>query len=271
MYAAQQQGLIDSFARSVQTGTESLTSIAIIMGGGTRGDQWASAVKDRLATWGVATNPAAEIRKIIMSGQRAQREAGAALMQELIAAGYTPYDPKQRDYTALVRVHLDGCESGEYPSATKTGQAVARDMATKLLAKASKKRLRRAFQENEDHPGMRRISAIMDNSSVVAAASGSVSTCLGTLANTHKIARMMDEQLRRIEVLEAELATTRGEVARANARLDLKDQGTDWKEAARAILLAEPGLSNRELARRVGRNEKSIRKYLKDIKGDIAD
>jgi hypothetical protein len=271
MYAAEQQAIIDSFARSVQAGLESPTSIAIIMGGGTRGDQWAHAVKDRLATWGVAASPAAEIRRIIMSSQRAQREASTALMQELIAAGYTPYNPKQGDYTAVVRVHLDGCESGEYPTATKTAQAVVGDMATRLLAKTNKKRLRRAFQENKEHPGMRRISAIADNSAVVAAASASVSTCLGTLANTHKIARMMDEQLRRTKALEAELAAVRAEATRANARLDLQDQGKDWKEAARAVLASEPAISNRELARRVGRDEKSIRKYLKDIKGGVAD
>lgn len=72
---------------------------------------------------------------------------------------------------------------------------------------------------------------------------------------------------KRMDAMEAELAAVKAEAARANARLDLKDQGKDWHEAARAILAAEPGTSNRELARRVGKDEKSIRNYLKALKG----
>lgn len=72
---------------------------------------------------------------------------------------------------------------------------------------------------------------------------------------------------KRVDAMEAELASVRAEAARANARLDLKDAGKDWKEAARAILQTQPNLSNRALAARVGKNEKSIRNYLKEIKG----
>jgi hypothetical protein len=267
MYATQErQASIDSFARSVQAGKESLNSIAATMGGGTRGQQWADQVKARLAEWGVTASPTAVIRRIIMQRQRSQREASAVLMQELIAAGFAPYNPKQEVYAAVVRVHLDGCESGIYPTARESAQAVAGDKAQKLLAKTNKKRLHKALQENKEHPGMRRISTVVNNSTVVAAVSGSVSTCLGALTNTHKIARMMGEQRERTEALEAELAAVKAEAARANARLDMKDQGKDWKEMARAILAVEPNIPKRELARRVHIHESTVRKYLTDLK-----
>lgn len=257
--------MLDRLTEAVIAGKDTVGNIA-----NTMGSRYAEIIQERLNALGHAGNKCGEVRRIIMQGQRAQKEASAALIQELRAAGCELYSPGQGDYTAVVRVHLDGCESGEYPTATKTAQAIVGDKATKLLAKANRKRLRKAFQQNNEHPGMRRISAIADNSAVVAAASVSVSTCLGTLANSRKVARMLDEQRRRTEALEAELAAVRTEAAQANARLDLKDQGTDWKETARAVLAAERGVSNRELARRVGRDEKSIRKYLRDIKGGAA-
>lgn len=237
-----------------------------MMGGGTRGQQWADAIRDRLAVWGVAANPAAEVRRIMMKGQRAQREASSEMMRELIAAGFYPYNPKQEVYSAVVRQHLDGSESGEYPTARASAEAVAGDRAAKLLAKTTKKCLRIAIQENTDHPGMKRIHSITDKSNITAMASGSVSTCLGALANNHKAARRIECFEKKAAQLEAELVVVRAEAARANARLDLKDAGKDWKEAARAALAAEPELKNRELARRVGVGESTIRKYLSAIK-----
>lgn len=227
------------------------------------------AVREHLVREGYGGS--AKARNLVMQWQREDKERAQQRMRDLVAAGFTPYSPKQEVFTTVLRVHLDGCESGEYPTATKTAQAVVSDKATKLLAKTNKKRLREAFRENKEHPGMQRIEAIISNSTITAAASGTVSTCLGALVDAHKLARLIGEQQQRTVALEARLATAEKEAARANTRLDLKDSGHDWKEAARAVLAAEPGISNRELARRVGRDEKSIRKYLKDIKGGVAD
>jgi DNA-binding NarL/FixJ family response regulator len=69
----------------------------------------------------------------------------------------------------------------------------------------------------------------------------------------------------RMEALEAELAAVKAEATRANARLDIKDAGKDWKEQARAIRAAEPAIANRELARRVGVSESTVRKYMTSL------
>jgi DNA-binding NarL/FixJ family response regulator len=68
-----------------------------------------------------------------------------------------------------------------------------------------------------------------------------------------------------MEALEAELAAVKAEATRANARLDIKDAGKDWKEQARAIRAAEPAIANRELARRVGVSESTVRKYMTSL------
>lgn len=261
----QNQALIDNFARQVQAGDESLSSVATMMGGGSLGQPWADAVKDRLAAWGVTASPAADVRRIVMQSKRAEQEAKAATFKELIAAGYEPYNPKQEVFTAVIRKQLDGCESGEYPKATKTAQAVVGDKSTKLLAKPAKKKLRRAFHENKEHPAMQLIHSVADNSAMVAAASGSLSNCLGTLTNSHKVARrleLIEQEQKRAQRIEKE---SQARIASLEARLDLKDSGKDWKEAARAILAAQPGISNRELARRVGKSDTAIRKYLTEL------
>jgi hypothetical protein len=263
-FVQQHYVMIDSFARSVQAGTESFGSIAAMMGGSSRGQLWADAVKDRLATWGAAT-PAAELRRIIMQSRRAQRESQISTMQALIAAGCDLYQPKQEVYTAVVRVHLDCCEAGEYPTAASTALVVAGDKSPKLLAKANKQRLRKAFNENKQHPGMLRINNLVSNSTITAAVSGTVSSCLGALADTHKIACLIGEQQRHTKALEARLAIAEAAAARANARLDIKDAGKDWKEAARAIRTVEPTITNTALGLRVGKSEAAIRKYLNSV------
>jgi hypothetical protein len=68
-----------------------------------------------------------------------------------------------------------------------------------------------------------------------------------------------------IDELRTRLNAVEAEAARANARLDMKDAGNDWREAARAILAADPTISKRELARRVGKTDTAIRKYLSEL------
>ena len=70
---------------------------------------------------------------------------------------------------------------------------------------------------------------------------------------------------KRMGELEAELVRVKAEANRANARLNLKDQGKDWKEAARIIRATEPTISKRALAERIGKSESAIRKYLPDL------
>ncbi|GIZ51738.1 hypothetical protein [Noviherbaspirillum aridicola] len=207
----------------------------------------------------------AKAPSLVLQWQREDRERAKQRMHELRAAGCEMYSPGQDVFTAVVREHLDGCEAGTYPTARATAEAVAGINAHKLLAKTSKKRMKQAFRDNKDHSAMKSICTVADYSTLTAVASGSVSSYLGALANSHKLARRLERIESKAAELDAELTAVRAEAVRANARLGLKDQGKDWKERARTILAADPGISNRKLGERVGVHESTIRKYRTDL------
>lgn len=259
----QNQALIDNLALQVQKGDATLSSIAAMMGGDSIGQRWAIAVKDRLTAWGVTANPAAAIRSIMLQDQRAQRESRIATMQELIAAGFKPYNPKQEVFTAVVRKHLDGCEDETYPSARSIATGVAGDKASNLLGKShSKKQLSKALQENKEHPAMQLIHSVCDNSALVATVSGSVSNCLGTLANNHKVARRLERIEQEQERAQRSEKQLQARIASLEARRDLEDEGKDWRTEASRLLTAQPSMSQRALAREVGVSQTAMRKYL---------
>jgi hypothetical protein len=262
MNFAQQQQLLmlDRLTASVVAGRETVSNIAR-----TLGTTYAEIIQDRLNASGHAVNSTAEKRSVIMRQKRERNELAARQAKERTSVGMVAYSPKQEVFTTVVREHLNGCESGEYPTATKTAEAVVGDKSTKLLAKTGKKNLSQAFADNKEHPGMKRIKNLVSNSTITAASSGTVSACLGALVDAHKLARAMDEQQSRTQVLEARLAIAEASAALANARLNLKDSGKDWKETARAIRAAEPGITNTALGLRVGKSEGAIRKYLKSL------
>jgi hypothetical protein len=255
----QQQRLImiDALTQSVIQSKETISNIAR-----TFGSNYAEIIQGRLNALGHTGNCAAEKRGVIMRQKRERNELAAEHAKERTSVGMLAYSPKQEVFTTVVREHLDGCESGDYPTATKTAQAVVGDKSTKLLAKTGKKNLSQAFADNKEHPGMKRIKNLVSNSTITAASSGTVSTCLGALVDAHKLARVMDEQQRRTQVLETRLAIAEAAATLANTRLDIKDSGRDWKEAARAIRAVEPGITNTALGNRVGKSEGAIRKYL---------
>lgn len=269
---------IEGLARSVQRGTETFDTILRSMGGGMTAQKYVEAVKETLSSWGSTAHPAAVSRSLAMRQKRERESLAAEQAKEWVAAGYEAYRPKQEVYTTIVRIHLDGCESEIYPSATKTVRDVVGEKAEKLLGRTNKKYLRKAFGDNKEHPAMQRIKSIADNSAVVAAASGTVSTCLGALANTHKVARMFEverkdrvyeqeQQRERTNALIVELAEVRKEViqaradaARANARLDTEEQ---WKSDA--VNLYRAGFSFSAISKAVGKGKSTVNDYIRRL------
>lgn len=276
--ALQHAAMVDRLARSVNLGTETLDGVSRMMGGGLIGQKYVEAVKEQLTSWGLTAHPAAVNRALAMRQKRERESLAAVQAKEWVSVGYEAYRPKQEIFTMIVRVHLDGCESETYPSAMKTVRDVVGEKAEKLLARTNKKYLRKAFGDNKEHPAMRRIKSIADNSAVVAAASGTVSTCLGTLANTHRIALMIEaqrkervyeqEQMRiRVGALIVELAEVReeamlarAEAARANARLDAVEQ---WKRDAE--VLHSEGHSFATIANLVGKGKSTVHDHIRRV------
>lgn len=247
---------VEALAASVKAGKESLNSIASSMS-----EQWAKDVQEHLAKQGYTST--AEAKRIMMQYQREERDRRKELFQNLKAAGANMYNPSQQCFTDSVREHLDGCEARVYPSARSTASVVAGENATKLLGKSNKKKLHIALQENEQHPGMRRVHSVAERSAVIAATTGSVSCCLGALASHHKVAVRLYELELDNAAKQQENATIKARLASLEARRDIENQGKNWKTAALSIRAAEPNISNRALAARVGVSETTIRKYIK--------
>jgi len=259
MNFAQQQQLLmlDRLTESVIARRESISNIA-----STLGPKYAEIIQERLNALGHAGNSTAEKRSVIMRQKRERNELAAEHAKERTSVGMLAYSPKQEVFTAVVREQLDGCESGEYPTATKTAQAVVGDKSTKLLAKTAKTCLRKAFDDNKEHPAMQRIHSVADNSTMVAAASGNVSNCLGALTNSHKVARrleLIEQEQERALRSEKQL---QARIASLEARRDLEDEGKDWRTEASRLLAEKPSMSQRALARAVGVSQTAMRKYL---------
>jgi outer membrane murein-binding lipoprotein Lpp len=213
-------------------------------------------VREHLARQGYGGS--ARARGLVLQWQREDKERAQQRMRELRAAGCELYSPEQGVFTAVVRVCLDGCEDGTYPTARETAQAIAGDKAQKLLAKTSKKRMKQAYRDNKGHPAMKSICTVFDNSMLTAIASGSVSSWLGALANSHKLARRLERIEKETALARADAAAARAETVRANARIDTSEQ---WKADAERMYRA--GKSFAAIADSTGKGKSTVNDYIR--------
>src|SRR4051812_22093711 len=56
-------------------------------------------------------------KAVFLRQDRERKDMQRKQAKEWAEAGLETYQPRQEVYTAAVRVHLDGCESGDYPAA----------------------------------------------------------------------------------------------------------------------------------------------------------
>jgi hypothetical protein len=203
-------------------------------------------------------------RNLFMQQQREAKSMAIQHAKERAAAGMVSYRPRQEVFTTVLRTHLDGCESGEYPTAKATAEATAGPDAPRLLRNShSKRQLRTGLKQNEGHPAMKLINGIADSSTIIAMASGSVSSCLGALANSHKLAKrleLIEREQRRAQQREKELTAR---IASLEVRRDLEDAGKNWKDEVVRLRTEQPGISMRALGRAIGVSDTAIRKHLK--------
>lgn len=207
-------------------------------------------------------------RALHLTQQNELRNLQRAHAQQRSDAGFKAYRPAPKTFSEALRIHLDGCESGAYPTAIKTAEAVGRENAKKLLGKQNPKRVRQALKDNRNHPGMRRILMVTGRSSTAAMVAGKLSSFLGAIAAAHKLACHIESLENNQQQARAERTLDREELQRLRERVlaletrhALEDDGKHWRAVARQIIEAEPEISKRELARRVGVAEGTVRKY----------
>jgi hypothetical protein len=197
----------------------------------------------------------------------------AQFFRELRAQGVEFLRISQNDHDFIFDSILNTVDAGTKPAVKPMlreygeRQGYAPDWAERVATRTSPKRVRRSLKAKQSHPVIRDLKDghMFTQTHQSALQSATYSGLAALLFSGSQSTREKRAMQARMDALEARLAAAEAEAARAIARLEIKDAGRDWKERARAILVAEPGMSKRELARRVGVHESTVRKYLAEI------
>lgn len=137
------------------------------------------------------------------------------------------------------------------------------DWAEAVANKPQPKRTKASLAQYRDHPVFVDLkeNSMLTQTHKAALQEATYAGISTMLFSGSQSARKHKELLARLDAAEARAVRAEAKAEFANARLDIKDAGLDWKEKARSILAIEPGISNRELARRVGKSHVAVGKY----------
>lgn len=186
------------------------------------------------------------------------------------AQGHKVHRVTQIDHDLLVSSIFDSVDRGMKPAIRPMLEAHGRqrgydaEWANKVSARRQPRKMAKTLASKRNHPALNDLKEgqMLSQTHKAALQNATYSGLASLLFSGSQNVRNQRRLQQRMDALEAELAVVKADAARANARLDNKDAGKDWKEAARAIRAAEPSIANRELARRVGMSESTVRKYL---------
>lgn len=197
----------------------------------------------------------------------------AQFFRELRAQGVEFHRVSQNDHDFIFDSILNTVDAGTKPAVKPMlreygeRQGYAPEWADRVATRTYPKRVRRSLKAKQNHPVIRDLKDghMLTQTHQSALKNSTYSGLAALLFSGSQSTREKRAMQARMDALEARLAVAEADAARANARLDIKNAGLDWKEEARAILAAESGISKRELARRVGVHESTVRKYLAEI------
>ncbi|MGO4412174.1 hypothetical protein AB4Z27_04370 [Cupriavidus sp. KB_39] len=234
----------------------------------------------RLSIEDISARKREEVRSYIsgnrVTPQRFHAQQNAELRKyfsERSAQGFQSYRATQKDHDYIFGTILDRVGAGDKPAVKPMlreygeRQGYAPEWAERVAAKRQPKRMAKSLKAQQHHPVIQDLKEghMLTQTHQSALKNATYSGLAELLFSGSQITREKRAMQARMDALEARLAAAEADVARANARLDAKDAGLDWKEKARAIIAAEPCISKREVARRVGMHESTVRKYLSGL------
>ncbi|MFP3754148.1 hypothetical protein SB751_09660 [Cupriavidus sp. SIMBA_020] len=229
---------------------------------------------------GIAPDKREEVRIYIagtqMTPQRFHARQNAErrrFFSERGASGFQYYRATQKDHDYIFGTILDTVDAGDKPTVKPMlreygeQQGYAPEWAERVAVNRHPKRIAKSLKAQQHHPVIQDLKGghMFTQTHQSALKKATYSGLAELLFSGSQITREKRAMQARMDALEARLAAAEADVARANARLDAKDAGLDWKEKARAIFAAEPCISKREVARRVGMHESTVRKYLSSL------
>lgn len=266
MTPAQQDRLsiLENLTNAVKEGKESISSISRKMG-----QQWANAVEESLTARGHRSIGNMTPQQFFAKQEAEKRE----FFRNRTAKGDKSQRVSQQDHDYIIGGIFDSVDAGTKPAVRPMLEAYGREQrrspewAVHVAGHKHSRKMGKTLAAYKNHPVLQDLKegCMLSQTHKSMLRNSTYSGFAELLFSGTQSVRRQRAIQQRMDALEAELAAVRAEAARANARLDLKDQGKDWKEAVRIILAAEPGIPKRELARRVGMSEGSIRIYMKSL------
>ena len=222
------------------------------------------------------------IRQYLSSGSRGmtpqrfhaqQNTERMKFFRELKAQGFKVHRASQQDHDFIFGSILNTVDAGVKPSVKPLLREYAEqqgyepEWAERVATKNQPKKTARSLRSKQLHPVIQDLKKghMLTQTHQSTLKNATYSGLAELLFSGSQSTREKQDMRDRLAALEAKLAVVEAEADRANTRLNLMDAGLDWKEKARAVLAAEPTISKRELARRVGQSEGSIRKYWKHL------
>lgn len=267
---------IDSLAPSIQAAAEAE-------------DQFARAVAARAAMVrsgemsldGIASMYQDAVRKALQGHQgpnprqffSKQKCEQMQFFRDLGASGHVFHRASQADHDYLFTTILSTVDAGVKPAVRTLlqqygeSQGYSAEWAGKVAIKTQPKKMAKSLAKHANHPVIQDLKEVgmltqthkshLKNSTYSGLAEG--------LFSGSHLARRMQKMEAEMAAVKARLSQVEAAAAVAHAKLDLKEAGLDWKEKARAVLAAEPGISKRELARRVGKTHTAVGKYIAEL------
>jgi hypothetical protein len=197
--------------------------------------------------------------------------------RHLKTQGHIFHRASQADHDFLFSTILGTVDAGLKPAIRlvlkeySDAQGYAPEWAGKVAIKTQPKKMKKSLAKHAQHPVLQDLKdgSMLTQTHKSALCNATYSGLAEMLFSGSQNVRHQKQILAELAEVKARLAKGEAEAARANARLDIKDAGLDWREKARSILATGPGMSNRELARRVGMHEATVRKYRAAITPDV--
>lgn len=250
--AAEDGNQIAGLARLVQTGTISLDGI--------------SAAKREAVRQHIASSASSLSPRRFHAQQNAER---MKFFRELKAQGLKVHRASQQDHDFIFDSILTTVDAGMKPAVKPLlrdyaeQQGYEPEWAERVAAKTQAKKMRKSLKAKQRHSVLQDLKEghMFTQTHQSALTHSTYSGLAELLFSGSQSSRERRDMRERLLALEAKLSAVEAEAERANARLNAMDAGLDWKEVARSVLAAEPDISQRELARRVGKSEGSVRKY----------
>lgn len=228
---------------------------------------------------GISPGKREDVRKYIASGlrgmtpQRFHAQQNAERMKffrELRAQGFNGHRASQKDHDFIFGSILNTVDAGVKPAVKPLlreyaeQQGYAPEWAERVATRPQPKKMGKSLKAGQNHPVIQDLKRghMFTQTHQSALKRATYSGLAELLFSGSQSAREKQAMQDRMDALEARLAAAEADAARANARLDIKDAGLDWREKVRAILAAEPGISKRELAERVGKSHTAVNRYL---------